>query len=56
MKKIGLVVIALSLYSVVVLDTKADDEVKIAIVNIQKLEQNTAISKDLQNKVVKKYK
>lgn len=56
MKKIGLVVIAISLYSAVVFDTKADDEVKVAIVNIQKLEQNTAISKDLQNKVVKKEK
>ena len=57
MKKIKLLTLSCALFLVpVIANASEDSSLKIAVVNIQKLEQDTDISKDLQKKIAKKEK
>ena len=57
MKKIKLLTLSCALFLVPVIANASDNSsLKIAVVNIQKLEQDTDISKDLQKKIAKKEK
>ena len=57
MKKVKLFALSCALFLVPVVSNASDSNgLKIAIVNIQKLEQDTEISKDLQKKIIKKEK
>ena len=57
MKKIKLLTLSCALFLIPVIANASDNSsLKIAVVNIQKLEQDTDISKDLQKKIAKKEK
>ena len=57
MKKIKLLTLSCALFLMPVIANASDNSsLKIAVVNIQKLEQDTDISKDLQKKIAKKEK
>ena len=57
MKKVKLLALSCALFLIPVIANASEDSgLKIAVVNIQKLEQDTDISKDLQKKIAKKEK
>ena len=57
MKKVKLLALSCALFLIPVIANASDNSsLKIAVVNIQKLEQDTDISKDLQKKIAKKEK
>lgn len=56
MNKVRLLVLSLSFFLIPVVSQASGNIEKIAVVNMQKLEQDSAISKDLQKKISKKEK